>query len=44
MAQAFTGSIPAGIVRGARARLKPELLDILERFQARFPAAAPLLT
>ena len=44
MAQAFFGSIPAGIVRAARARLNPELLDILDRFQSQFPAAAPLLT
>ena len=44
MAQAFFGSIPAGIVRAARACLNPELLDILDRFQSQFPAAAPLLT
>ncbi|MEL7645633.1 MAG: ADP-ribosylglycohydrolase family protein [Anaerolineaceae bacterium] len=44
MAQAFYGGIPARVVREARARLGLEFLDILDKFQAQFPAASPLLT
>jgi len=44
MAQAFYGSIPAGIERDARARISAEFVDILDRFQTQFPAASPLLT
>lgn len=44
MAQAFYGSIPAGIVRDARARISAEFVDILDRFKTQFPAASPLLT
>ena len=44
MAQAFFGSIPAWIEREARERISSEFVDILNRFQARFPAAAPVLT
>ena len=43
MAQAFYGSIPARMMDAARRRLPAELIDILERFYARFPAASPLL-
>ncbi|HPY33168.1 MAG TPA: ADP-ribosylglycohydrolase family protein [Anaerolineaceae bacterium] len=43
MAQAFYGSIPAGITREVRARLSAEFLQILDAFQNRFPAASPLL-
>jgi ADP-ribosylglycohydrolase len=36
VAQAFYGGVPAGITAEVRRRLTPDLLDVLDRFEARF--------
>jgi ADP-ribosylglycohydrolase len=41
VAQAFYGGIPDAVAQEARKRLPKEFLDLLAKFENRFPAAAP---
>jgi len=41
IAHAFYRHVPAPIVEGVRARLPAEFLDVIDRFQGRFPSAVP---